>query len=348
MGKYEIFLSYCWADDETAGNIEAALGKNDTINLHRDKIDIGTWGSIKDYMQSISQMDYTILLISDAYLKSFNCMYEVLEVMRDRNYSEKIFPAVKNSGIYKPAIRAEYVKYWQNEYDKLHESLEGIQVQNLGRLGEDLKRAQDIAANVAVFLDMVADMNNPAIQDVCVAIETKLKERKFIGSAPVVRPVGNASSTLFDSIAITSQMSNMGATDFEINQFMSRSFQEVNSMMVDLCKQLEERYPCFQVVTEKNDSRKFFYQFYKTGKLIRNLMIFLDQSFGSMNIGISTDIHSFGGGGSSWNGMYTSKEINGKLYLSSQFSIWGNQDDMSVEDVVKDIWKTYINPYLQN
>ena len=143
-------------------------------------------------------------------------------------------------------------------------------------------------------------------------------------------------------------MSNMGATDFEINQFMSRSFQEVNSMMVDLCKQLEERYPCFQVVTEKNDSRKFFYQFYKTGKLIRNLMIFLDQSFGSMNIGISTDIHSFGGGGSSWNGMYTSKEVDGKLYLSSQFSIWGNQDDMSVEDVVKDIWKTYINPYLQN
>ena len=77
-------------------------------------------------------------------------------------------------------------------------------------------------------------------------------------------------------------------------------------------------------------------------------MIFLDQSFGSMNIGISTDIHSFGGGGSSWNGMYTSKEVDGKLYLSSQFSIWGNQDDMSVEDVVKDIWKTYINPYLQN
>ena len=39
-------------------------------------------------------MDYTILLISDAYLKSSNCMYEVFEVMRDRRYKDKTFLAV--------------------------------------------------------------------------------------------------------------------------------------------------------------------------------------------------------------------------------------------------------------
>ena len=129
-------------------------------------------------------MDYTILLISDAYLKSSNCMYVVLEVMRDRHYDQKIFPVVINSGIYKPAIRAEYVKYWQKEYEDLNNSLQGIKIQNIGRLGDDLKRAQNISANVAEFLDMVSDMNNPAIEDACMAHEGKLKERKFIASVP--------------------------------------------------------------------------------------------------------------------------------------------------------------------
>lgn len=111
MGRVEIFLSYCWADEEIASDIEMHLAKDPEINLHRDKLDIRKWGSIKQYMQSIPKMDYMILLISDAYLKSANCMYEVLEVMRDRQYQDKIFPAVVHTGIYKPAIRASYVKH---------------------------------------------------------------------------------------------------------------------------------------------------------------------------------------------------------------------------------------------
>lgn len=110
--KIEVFLSYCWSDDIVANEIYDYLKSNIDIELHRDKIDIGTWGCIKEYMQSIPQMDYIILLISDSYLKSANCMYEVLEVLRYRNYRNKIFPAVINTSIYNPITRANYVKYW--------------------------------------------------------------------------------------------------------------------------------------------------------------------------------------------------------------------------------------------
>ena len=346
MAKFEVFLSYCWADETIAENIGRTLGENSNINLHQDKIDIGPWNSIKEYMQSISHMDYTILLISDAYLKSFNCMYEVLEVMRSRDYRSKIFPAVINSSIYRPATRAEYVKYWQNEYEKLRDSLIGIQPQNLGKLGEDLKRAQDISSNVAEFLETVADMNNPAIEDVSVAIEEKLREKNLISNASAAWVSRNTSHSLFDSLGISSQMGNTDISDFEINQFMLRSFQEINNIMEELCQQLMKQYSYYQVVTEKNDSINYFYQFYKAGKLIKNLRIFLDQSFGTMSIGISADLHSYGSGGNSWNGMYTAKNVNGKLCLSSQFSFVGKRDNMSVDDVVKDIWKNYINPYL--
>lgn len=177
MKEINIFLSYCWDDEKIADNIYDYFLHSKNIDLHRDKIEIGSWDSIKEYMQSINDMDYTILIISDSYLKSPNCMYEVLEVMRDRKYKDKIFPAVINSEIYNPIARVEYVKYWQGEFRKLQEALEAIDVQNLGNFSRDLKRCQDISANIAEFLDVVSDMNNPKIKDVTLRIEEKLSSK---------------------------------------------------------------------------------------------------------------------------------------------------------------------------
>lgn len=347
MKKVEIFLSYCWADDKIADDIEAYLSKNPNINLHRDKLDIGHGESIKKYMQSISQMDYTILLISDAYLKSANCMYEVLEVMRDRRYQDKIFPAVIHSGIYKPAIRASYVKYWQQEYSELKQEVEGIDPQNIGKLGTDLKHRQDISSNVADFLDLVADMNNPAISNVCIAIEKKLEENKLICNAHASVSEGQKTSVdLFAAMGIPGNAGRTEPSDYEINQFMSQSFEKLNDTMSDLCRQLEEQYPVYQVTVERIDSRNCLYQFYKNGQLLKSLKLFLDSGFGAMNIGLSNDPYSMGGN-HSWNAMYTAKYADGRLGLSATLSISGNRDQMTVEEVVKDIWTNHINPWLR-
>lgn len=48
MSKFEIFLSYCWSDDEIAGKIETSLAKNDTINLHREKLVLGRGEVLKN------------------------------------------------------------------------------------------------------------------------------------------------------------------------------------------------------------------------------------------------------------------------------------------------------------
>lgn len=74
-------------------------------------------------MQSIHGMDYIILIISDSYLKSANCMYEVLEMMRDREYKDRIFPAVINSEIYNSINKATYVEFWQEKFRELQEKL---------------------------------------------------------------------------------------------------------------------------------------------------------------------------------------------------------------------------------
>ncbi len=55
-------------------------------------------------MKSIRNQDYVILIISDYYLKSKNCMFEVTEIMKEQEYKDRIFPAVVEHGIYDPLI----------------------------------------------------------------------------------------------------------------------------------------------------------------------------------------------------------------------------------------------------
>lgn len=343
--KVNIFLSYCWNDSSEADRIYDYFKRNQNIELHRDTIDIGKWGSIKEYMQSISNMDYTILLISDSYLRSANCMYEVLEVMRDRNYRDKIFPAVINSGIYNPITRAKYVKHWQDEFSELESTLKEINVQNLGKLNEDLKRRQDISSNIAEFLDVVSDMNNPNIEDVCVVIEEKLSQKDFLENNQIKADNAN---DLFATLGIPKAKYNSEPTDLEINQFVRESFIQIVKLLSQLCQQYQTQKTWIQVQIEQVDTRTVIYQFYKKGQLARGLKLFLSNmlSGGRENIGLSDNTMSFGGG-NSWNGMYDAKFIDGELKLYATMSFMNSQKAMTVEEVVADIWEHYIQLYLE-
>ncbi|MBQ1172983.1 MAG: toll/interleukin-1 receptor domain-containing protein [Lachnospiraceae bacterium] len=175
-----IFLSYSWKNDSQANDIYEYFKAKQGIEIHRDKIDVGIWDSIKEYMDSIAEMDFIIILISDDYLKSMNCMYEVMEVMRSKLYEKKIFPVVINKDIYEPIHRAKYIKYWTNKYNELKDELNGIQYDAIGKLGNDLKKIGDIKNNIGDFLDIISNMNNPEIVDVNEEIEKKLLEEGVI------------------------------------------------------------------------------------------------------------------------------------------------------------------------
>lgn len=342
-GKAQIFLSYCWADDKIADEIYAKLAMLPEVNIHRDKIDIGKWKSIKAYMQSISNMDFTILLISDSYLKSSNCMYEVLEVMRDRNYSNRIFPAVIFSGIYNPIMRAKYVKYWQDQYQDLKEELNGIEPTNLSMLSEDLKRYQDIAANIVKFLDTVSDMNNPELPKIAEVIKTKIVEAGYGKETNVARQ-NTPQQDLFSQLGINKYQNKEEFTDLDINQFVVQSYQQVIKLFTNLCKQFENENSGYTIVPENIDSRNNAFQFYKDGMKVTGLKIILEDYFGDLNIAISKNTFS---SGHSWNGLYTPVNSNGKLVLKATMTLWGEKGDLDPSGVVKDIWEQYVAMYLR-
>lgn len=343
--KVNIFLSYCRNDSSEADRIYDYFKRNQNIELHRDKINIKKWGSIKEYMQSISNMDYTILLISDSYLKFANCIYEVLEVMRDRDYRDKIFPAVIYSGIYSPVIRAKYVKHWQDEFKELENILKELNVQNLGKLNEDLKRRQDISSNIAEFLDVVSDMNNPNIADICMSIEEKLSQKGFLEKR---NSQIKDTNDLFTTLGIPKTKFSAEPTDLEINQFVKDSFNQIVNLLSELCEQYQTQNVWVQVQIEQVNIRTVIYRFYRNGQLARGLKLFLSNMFGGRreNIGLSDNTMSFGSE-NSWNGMYDAKFIDGELKLYATMSLMNNQKAMTVEEVVVDIWEHYIQVYLE-
>lgn len=166
-----IFLSYNWHDGETADRIDRHLSGIPGVTVKRDVRDIGPWKSIREFMEGIRQQDYAVLIVSDSYLKSKNCMFEATEMMKEREYADRIFPAVVEKGIYDPLVRAEYIRYWQQECDKLEAAIRDLDPDKAVELAADLRRYKSIASSVGEFLSIVADRNNPDIWEVEVQIE---------------------------------------------------------------------------------------------------------------------------------------------------------------------------------
>lgn len=187
-GDKTIFLSYNWHDGEIADRIDKHLSGLPGLTVKRDVRDIGSWKSIREFMEGIRQQDYAVLIVSDSYLKSKNCMFEVTEMMKEQEYADRIFPAVAETSIYDPLVRTEYIRYWQQECDKLEAAVKGLDPANAVELAADLKRYKNIASCVGEFLSIVADKNNPNIQDVEVQIEKAvlkswlIRERNYCGS----------------------------------------------------------------------------------------------------------------------------------------------------------------------
>lgn len=345
----DIFVSYCQKDSVHADNIDLYF-KNKGITIHRDIRDISNWKSIHEYMGTIRKMDYAILIISDNYLKSFNCMYEVLEVMKEKDYTNKIFPVVVETSIYPSAGRISYIRYWQDKYKELQEQISQIDVVNAGNIIDDLKKTQNIVLSMDEFLAKVADMNNPSVSDVNKAIEDKLQQNGLLNNSSISvenKSYNTPENDIFSSLNIPKASVRFEPTDLEKNQFMSRSFQEINNLMKELSTQVEQDNTNIQVDIETIDTRTVIYQYYKNGNQVRFLKLSLGNWMGMKEntIGISCENYSLGNNGS-YNGMISSKVEYGELRLYFSFAMSLNQGGMSVQEVVKEIWVSYVQPYL--
>jgi len=156
--KQTIFISYSWKDEAVCTKIDSdlrRLGYITTLDRHEDAVPFKS--KLKEFMDSISLHDYTIVLVSDNYLKSYNCLYEVGKVMDSTDFQKKalqiILPSAK---VFGRTGKYEYFTHWDNEISILTEKLKNsLSPETISLITEDLKEVKKIKENLPRFIEFL-------------------------------------------------------------------------------------------------------------------------------------------------------------------------------------------------
>jgi len=156
-----IYISYAWnpESDAIAESVEKEFQKWG-VRIIRDKNDLKYKERLKDFMKAIGRGKYVILIISNRYLKSENCMFELLQIFKNQDFYERIFPVVlEEVKISKATDRIELVKYWENEADNLDGKIRELKkLSNIQGVTDDLNLYTEIRNNIAKLTNILKDI----------------------------------------------------------------------------------------------------------------------------------------------------------------------------------------------
>lgn len=154
----KIFLSYSWGNSSIADALDI-LFKTKQIILERDARDVDYTQSIKEFMKRVRKPDYCLMIISEKYLKSISCMFEVTEFIKDESYIDRILPLVqKDADIFNIIGRNKYIKFWQDKFKEVQSSLSDLDELNRVETIHELKKIENIQRNIGDFLSIISNI----------------------------------------------------------------------------------------------------------------------------------------------------------------------------------------------
>ena len=78
-------------------------------------------------MERIGRGDCVILVISDKYLRSPNCMFELVEIAENKEFHDRIFPVVlADADIYSGVKQIQYIRHWDQKIQELEEEMGAV------------------------------------------------------------------------------------------------------------------------------------------------------------------------------------------------------------------------------
>ena len=222
--KPRLFLSYNIHDCLIADIVERELSHvtNNGISISRYNRDVEYKNSFKEFMNSIEKHNFVLCIVSDYYLKSQACMYEVGEVIKNHNYNKKLLFVVLNdednkfipdsscqivaADIYDAIKRAEYIRFWHDKCVYLEKSI--AEIDNIaGRESlDDLYVIKKIYKNdIGEFLKYLSDSKGKSFEelytdhfiDIIKWIFPKWNSKKFANCADYSELFKNAIEEIF-------------------------------------------------------------------------------------------------------------------------------------------------------
>jgi hypothetical protein len=157
----EVFISYAW--NEGSKRVAAELDRafqDEGILIVQDQRDLGFRGDIRGFMEGIGRGRCVVVILSDKYLKSENCLFELLEIAKHGDFADRVFPVVLDSArIYKPLDRLRYVRYWEEQIAEFDEALKSVSAANLQGFRDEIDLYTQIRAELPRLADILKNMN---------------------------------------------------------------------------------------------------------------------------------------------------------------------------------------------
>ncbi|MCB9231793.1 MAG: TIR domain-containing protein [Bacteroidia bacterium] len=158
----EIYISYKTGgkSEQIADQLQQVFAKRG-LTLIRDNTHISYKESIRNFMQRLGQGRFVILIISNDYLKSKNCMFELCEIQEQKNFYGRVFPLVlEDAKIYDPVDILDYVHFWEKEIETLENKIrESKSTANLQGIREWHDHYVNFREKIAGLTDMLQAMN---------------------------------------------------------------------------------------------------------------------------------------------------------------------------------------------
>lgn len=99
-------------------------------------------------------------MIGDKYLKSENCIIELVEIASNGDFYDRIFPIVlSDANIYKATARLKYIQRWGQQIEELKAAMEAGGLAYLQGITDDLNFYTKIRNSIAELANTFENMN---------------------------------------------------------------------------------------------------------------------------------------------------------------------------------------------
>lgn len=167
-----IYFSYAWGDAHETGESREKIVhelyeslKKDGYQVKRDKENIEYGDLISDFMKELGSGHFIVVAISDKYLKSPNCMYEMYELFKNSKldkagFIQKIYPIrVERIQLSDPDVLDTYFEHWEKQEMKWEALIKKRGTRIAPAQQEQYRRIKAIATELGIFLDWLSDIN---------------------------------------------------------------------------------------------------------------------------------------------------------------------------------------------
>jgi len=168
-------VSYAWKEELSHDPVRAGKVtefcttlKDAGLTIVRDNKDIGLGDRLSSFMRRIGHSDRIYVFLSDAYLRSPNCMYELLTIWQTCGDDPEMFRqrtrvfTMPDTDVFSIPARLKYAAHWKQQRNEILQVINEHGVDVLGQTDlKNFKQIQDFAHHVNEMRAQIADILQP-------------------------------------------------------------------------------------------------------------------------------------------------------------------------------------------